>query len=182
MLFTPPTSVGFAAHASHGLRAAKWPCSPKTSLVALATHGFTHGRSTGQGHRCPLRVLTSFEHVLRSDNLSPTAKGKQGGCLPSFPSRQPLPPPDSQLRGWIVSVSNRGDSSTPDTRRDPRPPRRLRRASAPTHFACTDQPCWTQRPEEHTGGCRLLFSSWTLFIHPQRGYANAHLVCAGHVP
>ena len=40
----PPTSVGFAAHAADGLRAAKRPCSPKTSLVADATNGFTHGR------------------------------------------------------------------------------------------------------------------------------------------
>ena len=40
----PPTSVGFAAHAAVGLRAAKRPCSPKTSLVAHATNGFTHGR------------------------------------------------------------------------------------------------------------------------------------------
>jgi len=39
-----PTSVGFAAHAAVGLRAAKRPCSPKTSLVADATNGFTHGR------------------------------------------------------------------------------------------------------------------------------------------
>lgn len=40
----PPTSVGFSAHAAVGLRAAKRPCSPKTSLVADATNGFTHGR------------------------------------------------------------------------------------------------------------------------------------------
>ncbi len=178
MLFTPPTSVGFAAHASHGLRAAKWPCSPKTSLVALATHGFTHGRSTGQGHRCPLRVLTSFEHVLRSDNLSPTAQGKQGGCLPSFPSRQPFPLP---FRSYADGSFTAPIAGTPArlVLGDPRSPRRPSRASAPTHFAYTDQPRWTQRPEEHTGGCRLLFSSWTLFIHPKRGYANAHLVCAG---
>ena len=39
-----PTSVGFSAHAAVGLRAAKRPCSPKTSLVADATNGFTHGR------------------------------------------------------------------------------------------------------------------------------------------
>ena len=39
-----PTSVGFAAHAAVGLRAAKRPCLPKTSLVADATNGFTHGR------------------------------------------------------------------------------------------------------------------------------------------
>jgi hypothetical protein len=42
-----PTSVGFAAHAAVGLRAAKRPCSPKTSLVADATNGFTHGRDYG---------------------------------------------------------------------------------------------------------------------------------------
>src|ERR1039458_5523483 len=40
----PPTSVGFAAHAADGRPAAKRPCSPKTSLVADATNGFTHGR------------------------------------------------------------------------------------------------------------------------------------------
>jgi len=40
----PPTSVGFAAHAADGLRAAKRPCSPKTSLVAHAPNGYTHGR------------------------------------------------------------------------------------------------------------------------------------------
>jgi hypothetical protein len=43
----PPTSVGFSAHAAVGLRAAKRPCSPKTSLVADATNGFTHGRDNG---------------------------------------------------------------------------------------------------------------------------------------
>lgn len=110
--------------------------------------------------------LTSFEHVLRSDNLSPTAEGKQGGCLPSFPSRQPLPPPVSQLHRWIVSGSHRGDSSPPDTRRDPRPPRRLRRASAPLPSAYTDQLCWTQRPEQHSGGCRPSFSLALFSPHP----------------
>ena len=52
----PPTSVGFVAHAADGLRAAKRPCSPKTSLVADATNGFTHGRYyTVKGQICPLR-------------------------------------------------------------------------------------------------------------------------------
>ena len=41
----PPTSVGFAAHAADGLRAAKRPCSPKTSLIAHAKNGYTRGRS-----------------------------------------------------------------------------------------------------------------------------------------
>ena len=51
----PPTSVGFAAHAADGLRAAKRPCSPKTSLVADATNGFTHGR-----------VQIFFENIFNS--------------------------------------------------------------------------------------------------------------------
>ena len=50
----PPTSVGFAAHAADGLRAAKWPCSPKTSLIAHANDEYTHGRVlTGKGRGCP---------------------------------------------------------------------------------------------------------------------------------
>ena len=39
-----PTSVGFSAHAAVGLRAAKRPCSPKTSLIAHANNGYTRGR------------------------------------------------------------------------------------------------------------------------------------------
>jgi hypothetical protein len=43
-LVPSPTSVGFAAHAAVGLRAAKRPCSPKTSLIAHAKNGYTRGR------------------------------------------------------------------------------------------------------------------------------------------
>jgi hypothetical protein len=59
----PPTSVGFAAHAAVGLRAAKRPCSPKTSLVADATNGFTHGRVISLKDKCVLFSLTRVKRV-----------------------------------------------------------------------------------------------------------------------
>jgi len=63
----PPTSVGFAAHAAVGLRAAKRPCSPKTSLVADATNGFSRRRAF-------LAFLTQWRAELRE--RVPTAEGQ----------------------------------------------------------------------------------------------------------
>jgi len=42
--FCIPDFGRFCRSRGCGLRAAKRPCSPKTSLVADATDGFTHGR------------------------------------------------------------------------------------------------------------------------------------------
>jgi hypothetical protein len=68
---SPPTSVGFAAHAADGLRAAKRPCSPKTSLIAHAKNGYTRGRVytvKGQGV-----LLTS----LTQDGLNELARERE---------------------------------------------------------------------------------------------------------
>ena len=62
---TPDFGRFFPLTGTGGLRAATAPCSPKTSLVAHATHGFTHGRVYRRvKDKCPLG--TSISRVERT--------------------------------------------------------------------------------------------------------------------
>ena len=59
-LATPPTSVGFAAHAAGRLRAGYRPCSPKTPLIV---NGFRPAHA-GAPKTCELSSLSWASHLI----------------------------------------------------------------------------------------------------------------------